>query len=74
MLVAVFNHLLKRGAVVCPCGIGAVDIMFQNGEVVLLRESCTLADLSFDGFLTLVVGRIAGIDNGFHQYRLLMYE
>ena len=46
----------------------------NDTDVVLLRESRTLTDLSFDGFLALVIGRIAGIDNGFHQYRLLMYE
>ena len=74
MLVAVLNHLLKCGTMVCPRGIGAVDVVLQNGDVVLLRESRTLADLSFDGFLTLVVGRIAGINNGFHQYRLLMHD
>ena len=74
VLVAVLNHLLKRGTMVCPRGISAVDVVLQNRDVVLLRESRTLADLSFDGLLTLVVGRIAGIDNGFHQYRLLMYE
>ena len=74
VLVAVLNHLLKRRAMVCPRGISAVDVVLQNRDVVLLRESHTLADLSFDGFLALVVGRIAGVDNGFHQYRLLMYE
>lgn len=42
-------------------------VVLQNGDVVLLRESRTLADLSFDGFLALVVGRIAGINNGFHS-------
>ena len=74
VLVAVLNHLLKRGTMVCPRGIGAVDVVLQNGDVVLLRESRTLADLSFDGFLALVVGRIAGIDDSFHQYRLLMHD
>ena len=67
VLVAVFNHLLKRGTMVCPRGISTVDVVLQNGDVVLLRESRTLADLSFDGFLALVVGRIAGINNGFHR-------
>ena len=67
VFVAVFNHLLKRRAMVCPRGISAVDVVLQNGDVVLLRESRTLADLSFDGFLALVVGRIAGINNGFHS-------
>ena len=74
VLVAVFNHFLKRGAMVCPCRIGAVDVMLQYGDVVLLRESCTLADLSFDGFLALVVGRIAGVNNGFHIYHLNYIE
>ena len=67
VLVAVLNHLLKRRAMVCPRGISAVDVVLQNRDVVLLRESRTLADLSFDGFLALVVGRIAGINNGFHS-------
>ena len=67
VLVAVLNHLLKRGTMVCSRGISAVDVVLQNGDVVLLRESRTLADLSFDGFLALVVGRIAGINNGFHS-------
>lgn len=67
VLVAVLNHLLKCGAMVCPCGKGTVDVVLQNSDIVLLRESRTLADLSFDGFLALVVGRIAGVDDCFHN-------
>ena len=55
---------------------GGFDVQadeFQNGDVVLLRESRTLADLSFDGFLALVVGRIAGVDNGFHRIESIPY-
>lgn len=59
---------------VCPHGISAVDVVLQNGDVVLLRESRTLADLSFDGFLTLVVRRIAGIDDSFHGYISLIED
>lgn len=74
VLVAVLNHLLKRGTMVCPRGIGAVDVVLQNGDVVLLRESRTLADLSFDGFLALVIGRISCIDDSFRGYISLIED
>ena len=74
VLVAVLNHLLKRGTMVCSRGISAVDVVLQNGDVVLLRESRTLTDLSFDGFLALVIGRIAGIDDSFHGYISLIED
>ena len=53
------------------CGIIGENAALQSGDVVLLHESCALADLSFAGFLALVVGRIAGVNNGFHRVNFI---
>ena len=52
-------------------GIIGENAALQSSDVVLLYESRTLADLSFAGFLALVVGRIAGVNNGFHRVNFI---
>ena len=71
-LIAVLDHGLKLRTVVCSGGIGPVDVMLQNGDVVLLSKGCALTNLTLDGFLTLIIGGIAGIDDGFHDCSSMM--
>jgi len=71
LLVAVLNHLLELRAVVCLGRDGTVDIVLDDGDAVLLRIGSTLPNLAFDGFFTLVVAGIAGVDHGGHGRHLL---
>ena len=66
MLAAVLDHVLKFRAVVALGGKGPVNVVAQDGDTVLLGKGGTLSNLALNAFLPLVVGGIAGIDNGFH--------
>ena len=66
LLVAVLNHLLELRAVVRFGGDSTVDVVLDDGDAVLFRIGRTFPDLTFDGFFTLVVTGIAGIDHGGH--------
>ena len=63
---AVLDHVLKFRAVVGLGGKGPVNVVAQDGDTVLLGKGGTLSNLALNAFLPLVVGGIAGIDNGFH--------
>ena len=65
-LAAVLNHVLKLWSVVRLGGIGPVNVMPQNRNAVLFSEGGTLAELAFNGFFTLAVGGIAGVNDSFH--------
>ena len=67
---AVFNHLLELWAVVRFCRDGTVNVVFDHRESVLLRIGSALPNLTFDGFFTLAVSRIAGIDHSGHGKHL----
>ena len=67
---AVFNHLLELWAVVRFCRDGTVNVVFDHRESVLLRIGSALPNLTFDGFFTLAVSRIAGIDHSGHGRHL----
>ena len=64
--LAVLDHLLEIRAVVGFCGKGAVDVVLDHGNAVLFGIGCTFPNLSFNGFLTLVVAGIAGVNHGGH--------
>ena len=63
LLVAVFYHLLELWTVVRLGRDGTVNIVLDDGDAILFRIGRTFPDLAFDGFFTLVVRGIAGIDH-----------
>ena len=63
LLVAVLDHLLKLWTVVRLGRDGTVNIVLDDGDAILFRIGRTFPDLAFDGFFTLVVRGIAGIDH-----------
>ena len=65
-LFAVLDHLLEVRAVIGFGGKGAVDVVLDHGNAVLFGIGCTFPNLSFNGFLTLVVAGIAGVNHGGH--------
>ena len=62
------NHLLEIRAVVGFCGKGAVNVVLDDRDAVLFRIGGAFPDLSFDGFLTLVVAGTAGVEYGGHTF------
>ena len=66
----VFDHLLELRAVVRFCRNGTIDVVFDHRKAVLLRIGGAFPDLTFNGFFTLTVSRIAGIDHGGHGKHL----
>ena len=68
LLAAVFNHFLKIRSVVRLCGIGTVNIVAQNRDAVLFGKGGAFPNLTFDGFLPLAVGGIAGVNDSFHFF------
>ena len=64
--LTVLDHLLEVRAVVGFCGKGAVNVVFDHSDAVLFGISCTFTNLALNGFLTLVVAGIAGVDYGSH--------
>ena len=73
LFVAVLDHLLELRAVVRFCRNGTVDIVLDDGDAVLFGISRTFTNLAFDGFFTLVVRGIAGIDHSGHGRHLHLY-
>ena len=65
-LAAVLDHALELWAVIGLCRIRTVDVMPQYRDAVFLSKGGTLAELPFDGFFSLTVRGIAGVDHGFH--------
>ena len=66
LLVAVFYHLLELRAVIGLGGDGTVDVVLDDGDVVLFGIGRAFTDLPLDGFFALVVAGIAGVDHGGH--------
>ena len=73
LLVAVLDHLLELRAVIRLGRNGTVDIVLDNGDAILFSIGRALANLAFDGFFTLVVAGIAGVDHGGHGRHLHLY-
>ena len=63
---AVLDHLLELRPVVRFGRDGPVDVVPDYCHAVLFGIGGALADLAFNGFFTLVVGGIAGVDNSGH--------
>ena len=73
LLVAVLYHLLELRAVVRLGRDGTVNIVLDDGDAVLFRIGSAFPDLAFDGFFTLVVTGIAGVDHSGHGKHLHLY-
>ena len=59
----VLDHAPKIGTVVICARHGAVNIGIQNKDVVCFGVFLTDADLSFNGLLCLIFGRITRVDS-----------
>ena len=66
LLLAVLYHILKFWSVCGSGGQRSVDIAAENGDAVSFGILRTLAELAFDGFFSLTVRGIAGVDHSFH--------
>ena len=66
LFVAVLDHLLELRAVVRLGRDGTVNVVLDDGDAVLLSIRRAFTNLTFNGFFTLVVTGIAGIDHGGH--------
>ena len=73
LLVAVLNHLLELGSIVRLGRDGTVNVVLDDGDAVLFGISRTFPDLTFNGFFSLVVAGIAGIDHGGHGRHLTLH-
>ena len=70
LLVTVLDHLLELWAVVCLGRDGTVDVVLDDGNAVFLGICRAFTNLTFNGFFTLVVAGIAGVDHGSHGKHL----
>ena len=70
LLVTVLDHLLELWAVVCLGRDGTVDVVLDDGNAVFLGICRAFPNLTFNGFFTLVVAGIAGVDHGSHGKHL----
>jgi hypothetical protein len=66
LFVTVLYHLLELRAVIRLSRDGTVDVVLDDGDAVLLSIRRAFTDLTLDGFFTLVVAGIAGVDHGGH--------
>ena len=73
LLVAVLYYLLELRAVVRLGRDGTVNIVLDDGNAVLFSISRAFTNLPFDGFFTLVVTGIAGVDHSGHGRHLSLY-
>ena len=73
LFVAVFDHLLKLRAVVRLGRDSTVNVVLDDGDAVLFGISRTFPDLTLNGFFTLVVTGIAGINHSGHDKHLTFY-
>ena len=67
LLAAVFDHLLELRAIVRFGRECTVNVVLDDRDAVLFRISRAFPNLAFDGFLTLIIRGIAGIDYGGHR-------
>ena len=70
LLVAVLNHLLELRAVVRLGRNSTVNVVLDDSDAIFLSIGCAFPNLAFNGFFTLVVAGIAGIDHGGHGRHL----
>ena len=73
LFVAVFNHLLKLRAVVCLGRDSTVNVVLDDGDAILFGIGRAFPNLTFDGFFSLVVTGIAGVDHSGHGRHLSLY-
>ena len=66
LLVAVLYHLLELRAVVRFGRDGTVNVVLDDGDAVFLSIRRAFTNLTLDGFFTLTVTGIAGVDHGGH--------
>ena len=66
LFVTVLYHLLELRAVIRLSRDGTVDVVLDDGDAVLLSIRRAFTDLPLDGFFTLVITGIAGVDHGGH--------
>ena len=73
LFVAVLDHLLELRAVVCLGRDGTVDVVLDDGNAVFLGICRAFTNLTFNGFFTLVVAGIAGVDHSGHGKHLSLH-
>lgn len=61
------DHLLELRAVVCFGRERTVNVVLDDRNAVLFGIRRAFSNLTFDGFFTLVVGRVTSIDNSSHN-------
>ena len=71
--LAVFNHLLELRTIVRFGRECTVNIVLDDCDAVLLCIGRALTNLAFDGFFTLVVAGIAGVNYGGHGRHLTLH-
>ena len=70
LFVAVLDHLLELRAVVRLGRDGTVNVVLDHRNAILFGIGRTFTNLAFNGFFTLVVAGIAGVDHGGHGKHL----
>ena len=70
LFVAVLDHLLELRAVVRLGRDGTVNVVLDHRNAILFGIGRTFTNLAFNGFFTLVVAGIAGVDHGSHGRHL----
>ena len=73
LLVAVLDHLLELRAVIRLGRDGTVNVVLDNGDVILFGIGRAFTNLAFDGFFALVITGIAGVDHGGHGKHLSLH-
>ena len=73
LLIAVFYHLLELRTIVRLGRDGTVDVVLDDSDSVLFGIRRAFTDLTLDGFFTLVVTGIAGVNYGGHGKHLSFY-
>lgn len=63
----IIDHLLKAGAIGREPGSGLVRVVVHDGDALRLGVLFDVIELSLDGFLSLIVGRVARVNySSFH--------
>jgi len=73
LLVAVLNHLLELRAIICFSRDGTINVVLDDGDVVLFGIGRAFTNLTLNGFFALVVAGIAGVDHSGHSKHLTLY-
>ena len=64
----VLDHSLKIWAIICLGRHGAVNISAENSDLIFVCKCFAVPQLTLNGFLALIVGKIAGIDDPGHFF------